>query len=564
MAVRPSTRMKPEKKTGKKPAKAKPAPRAIVKSAAAKATSGKAPAAKPAKGKGAASVPAPVAKAAKIKVPKPAKAVREKPAAVRKPAKTAVPKAPKVALPKAEPPPAPAKPKRPSRIKKPLSIPPILLEGDAPPPPPLSGPGARYALTPETIVAQIAAPPGELPESYGTRNLFLAARDPHWLHASWDLAGEQQRAYNQRSRDGHLILRVFSNDELSPATPEIHLHPESRSWFVHVPRAETRYRAELGFYDAAGDWTTIATSRATFTPPDAPSTEVGTDFATIPPGVPFQKIVEVVREFVAEHQPLLHAVAQTTVSTEAPAREAAPPPAMGPEPVSISTPEPAVEIPKAAAEPAGTATAPPERPVPPAPPAVKPSRSYRAEIPVRIERRDPWSDDQARALARLISVDAFRRVWMGSLEITELVRRHLREEAASIAAADLARSAPLGLEQPPGLGAPSSIFLRPLPGRERGFWFKVNAELIIYGSTEADARVTIAGRPIKLRPDGTFSFRFSLPDGRYQLPAIAISRAGDDGREARLEFSRTTEYRGQVQAHPQDETLRPPRAENVA
>ena len=36
----------------------------------------------------------------------------------------------------------------------------------------------------------------ELPESYGTQQLLLQARDPHWVHACWDLSREQQRRYN--------------------------------------------------------------------------------------------------------------------------------------------------------------------------------------------------------------------------------------------------------------------------------------------------------------------------------------------------------------------------------
>jgi len=46
----------------------------------------------------------------------------------------------------------------------------------------------------------------------------------------------------------------------------------------------------------------------------------------------------------------------------------------------------------------------------------------------------------------------------------------------------------------------------------------VNAELIIYGATEPDAQVTIGGRANQAAPDGSFSFRFSLPDGDYELP----------------------------------------------
>jgi hypothetical protein len=87
--------------------------------------------------------------------------------------------------------------------------------------------------------------------------------------------------------------------------------------------------------------------------------------------------------------------------------------------------------------------------------------------------------------------------------------------------------------------------------------------LIVYGATEPDARVTIADRLVKLRPDGTFSFRFALPDGRYDLPAQAASADGHEVREALLEFSRSTEYHGHVEPHPQDERLRTPRAENI-
>jgi len=100
--------------------------------------------------------------------------------------------------------------------------------------------------------------------------------------------------------------------------------------------------------------------------------------------------------------------------------------------------------------------------------------------------------------------------------------------------------------------------------RRRGFWFNVNAELIIYGATEPDAKVTIGDRPIKLRPDGSFSFRFALPDGHYALPAAAHSADGVETRRASLKFSRETAYDGEVGAHPQDKNLKPPLVSAVA
>jgi hypothetical protein len=159
-----------------------------------------------------------------------------------------------------------------------------------------------------------------------------------------------------------------------------------------------------------------------------------------------------------------------------------------------------------------------------------------------------WTREQEAALAKVIAIDDARRVWMGSLEITELIRRRLAQEMSSFGISSLgisSFSSPLG-------GMPS-----------KGFWFMVNAELIIYGATEADAKVTIGGNPVKLRPDGSFSFRFALPDGNYDLPAVAVSADGTDARAADLKFSRQSQYLGDVGTHPQDPALKTPLPENI-
>jgi hypothetical protein len=121
-----------------------------------------------------------------------------------------------------------------------------------------------------------------------------------------------------------------------------------------------------------------------------------------------------------------------------------------------------------------------------------------------------------------------------------------------------AAGAPAG----PGGGAISS----PSGGRpqERSFWFNVNAELIIYGATEPSAAVIIGDRPIKLRKDGTFSYRFALPDGMYGLPVSATSADRVETRHASLAFMRETEYGGEVGTHPQDAALKPPAPEHTS
>jgi uncharacterized protein len=179
-------------------------------------------------------------------------------------------------------------------------------------------------------------------------------------------------------------------------------------------------------------------------------------------------------------------------------------------------------------------------------------------LPAAGKMAGTWSPQQEKALAEVVSLDQVRRVWIGSVEITELIRRQLDQQVSSQSVAQF------GLPTSPaaGLGSVSS----PFGGleRPRGFWFNVNAELIIYGSTEPDAKVTIAGRPIKLRTDGTFSFRFALPDGNYSLPASAQSADGEETRRADLNFSRQSHYHGEVGAHPQDKSLQPPVASAVS
>ncbi len=59
--------------------------------------------------------------------------------------------------------------------------------------------------------------------------------------------------------------------------------------------------------------------------------------------------------------------------------------------------------------------------------------------------------------------------------------------------------------------------------KERSFWLKVDCELIVYGATEPDAKVTVQGAPVKLRPDGTFTLRYYLPDGKQVIPVKATS-----------------------------------------
>jgi len=91
-----------------------------------------------------------------------------------------------------------------------------------------------------------------------------------------------------------------------------------------------------------------------------------------------------------------------------------------------------------------------------------------------------------------------------SAEMPELLTRRMAEMAGSAAVSSFSHALPS-------------------PSAERGFWFELRAELIVYGAAAPGATVTCQGRPVPLRPDGTFTLRFALPDGAQEIACQAIA-----------------------------------------
>ena len=92
-------------------------------------------------------------------------------------------------------------------------------------------------------------------------------------------------------------------------------------------------------------------------------------------------------------------------------------------------------------------------------------------------------------------------------------------------------------------GAPSSWMSS--WGR-REFFMHLNAEVIFYGGTHPDAKVTVGGQEIMIRPDGTFRYHFILPDGEFEIPVVAISPDGVETRRGVLRFERATSREGDI------------------
>ena len=58
------------------------------------------------------------------------------------------------------------------------------------------------------------------------------------------------------------------------------------------------------------------------------------------------------------------------------------------------------------------------------------------------------------------------------------------------------------------------------------FQLDVDAEMVVYGVTQPDARVTLQGEPVRVQSDGTFRVRVDMPNKRQVLPIIATAPDG--------------------------------------
>ncbi|MBY0523137.1 MAG: DUF4912 domain-containing protein [Gemmataceae bacterium] len=132
-----------------------------------------------------------------------------------------------------------------------------------------------------------------------------------------------------------------------------------------------------------------------------------------------------------------------------------------------------------------------------------------------------WSDIDTKQADRIYAMSGGFDPTASSLELKQLFEERLRRPMGSPAVTSF------------GSGAYP-------PGKQRKFWFQLDAELIVYGATEPTARVTLQGEPVKLRPDGTFTMRFSLPDSRQIIPAVAASGDGVEERTIVLAVERNT------------------------
>ena len=165
-----------------------------------------------------------------------------------------------------------------------------------------------------------AAADAGLPATYGSHTLYLMARDPHSLFAYWAIDWtEAFRA--QKPRDRKVHLRVSRTDGEEETALEV--EPMAGSCYVDVTAGDAEYTADIGYYEPAGVWNSVAVSMPVATPPDSIEKAEAPDFATVPFHISFQRMIDLFRVSKHENASLTSMLADLRERASAPPASAA-------------------------------------------------------------------------------------------------------------------------------------------------------------------------------------------------------------------------------------------------
>lgn len=122
----------------------------------------------------------------------------------------------------------------------------------------------------------VAVPTWEhpIPWSYGETRLTALVRDPYWIFAYWEIAGETHRLAQKAvgpeawSAAGP-ILRV--HDASGRAHYDVAIDEEVRNWYLNVGQPDRAWYLEIGRLTKSGRFVMLARSNTVHTPRDGPS-----------------------------------------------------------------------------------------------------------------------------------------------------------------------------------------------------------------------------------------------------------------------------------------------------
>jgi hypothetical protein len=132
----------------------------------------------------------------------------------------------------------------------------------------------------------------QLPRIYGAPILFAIPRDPRALFTYWNIDWESVFA-KAEPVGRHVYLRVLKAN--GAAESESVIEAMLGSYYAPVSKPSGAYRVELGYYQPAGAWHSVAISDAAIMPPESASENLDVDVATVPFHLSFQRMIDMFR-----------------------------------------------------------------------------------------------------------------------------------------------------------------------------------------------------------------------------------------------------------------------------
>jgi hypothetical protein len=128
-----------------------------------------------------------------------------------------------------------------------------------------------------------------LPRVHGTPSLFAIARDPRTIFTYWSIDWPAVFAKTVPvDRQAH--LRVYRADGVEEES--VAVEPMSGGCSIAVSRADGAYHVEIGYYQPADVWNSIATSNEVTMPRDSFADDGEVGLATIPFHLSFQRLLD--------------------------------------------------------------------------------------------------------------------------------------------------------------------------------------------------------------------------------------------------------------------------------
>jgi hypothetical protein len=130
---------------------------------------------------------------------------------------------------------------------------------------------------------------GGLPRVHGPPILFAIARDPRTIFTYWNI--DWPSIFEKTVPvDRQVYLRLYRADGLEERS--VAVEPMVGVHYVTISGAHSSYRVEIGYYQPADVWHSVATSNQVMMPADRIAGTADVDLATIPFHVNFQQLVD--------------------------------------------------------------------------------------------------------------------------------------------------------------------------------------------------------------------------------------------------------------------------------